>query len=125
MKGREYQEQANRTNDGKSTLRLLEKVENDFIYPEMGELINACLGLPGEVGEVCDMIKKWIFHGSEIDVLHVKKEIGDIMWYVALMCTAFHFDLDDVMETNIEKLKARYPDGFDTMRSNNRSEDDV
>jgi NTP pyrophosphatase (non-canonical NTP hydrolase) len=71
------------------------------------------------------MIKKWVFHEKELDVEHVKKEIGDIYWYIAMMCESFGFDMDEVMQMNIEKLQARYPDGFDTVRANNRSEEDL
>lgn len=51
--------------------------------------INACLGLSGEVGEFNDMIKKWIFHEKEFDEEHAKKEMGDVMWYIAMMCHTF------------------------------------
>lgn len=55
----------------------------------------------------------------------MKKELGDVMWYVAMICHAMGFDLDDVMQTNIDKLKARYPGGFDTYRANHRERGDV
>ena len=71
------------------------------------------------------MIKKWIFHGSTMDEQHLKKEIGDVMWYIAMICESMGWSMDEVMELNIEKLKKRYPDGFDTERANNREENDV
>lgn len=92
---------------------------------DAGGLINGCLGLAGESGETLDMVKKWIFHDSELDKDHLKKELGDVMWYVAMICYAMGFDLDDVMQTNIDKLKARYPGGFDTYRANHRERGDV
>ena len=55
----------------------------------------------------------------------MKKELGDIMWYIAMMCHAFRWNLDEIMEMNIDKLKARYPEGFDTDRANNRKNGDV
>lgn len=128
MTGKEYQVLANVTNDGKSTERLMGEmnVSECFCFPnDFGGVINACLGLSGEVGEFNDMIKKWIFHEKELDVDHAKKELGDIMWYIALMCKSFGWNLDEIMQINIDKLKARYPDGFDVEKANNRKEGDI
>lgn len=122
MTGNEYKEAAMRTYDGKSNLKLFEEIVKD---DSTGVIINACLGLSGEVGEFNDMIKKWIFHESELDELHAKKELGDILWYVALMCEAFGWDFDEIFTRNILKLKKRYPDGFDKERSEHRAEGDV
>ena len=71
------------------------------------------------------MIKKWIFHEKELDEDHAKKELGDVMWYVAMICESFGWSLDEIMQMNIDKLKKRYPEGFDTERANNRKSDDV
>ena len=129
MNGIEYQSLAMRTNDGKATTRLLDKTLSDITknisQKDTGTILNACLGLSGEVGEFNDMIKKWIFHEKELDEEHLKKECGDIMWYIAMMCHAFGWDLDDIMGMNIEKLKSRYPEGFDIKRANNREANDV
>ena len=129
MNGKEYQNLAMRTNDGKATNRLLNMTLSDTtengIGEDTGAVLNACLGLSGEVGEFNDMIKKWIFHEKDLDEEHLKKELGDIMWYIAMMCHAFRWDLDEIMEMNIDKLKARYPNGFDTDRANNRKNGDV
>lgn len=125
MTGNEYQKLAMRTNDGESTYRLnLSMAEHDFDY-DMGGVIMASLGLSGEVGELNDMIKKWIFHKSDMDITHAKKELGDIMWYVACMAKSFGWSLEEIMQLNIDKLKERYPDGFDTEKANNRRKDDV
>ena len=62
---------------------------------------------------------------EEIDMEHLKKEIGDVCWYVAMLCEAMNFSLDEILQINIEKLKARYPEGFNTDRANNRSAADV
>ena len=129
MNGKEYQNLAMRTNDGNATNRLLNLTLSDTTENGIGEdtgvILNACLGLSGEVGEFNDMIKKWIFHEKDLDEEHLKKELGDIMWYIAMMCHAFRWNLDEIMEMNINKLKARYPGGFDTNRSNNRKNGDV
>ena len=125
MTGNDYQKLAMRTNDGKATERLERSCDVFSDFHDMGGIVNAALGLSGEVGELNDMIKKWIFHNTQLDKEHVKKEIGDVMWYVAMMCESFGFSLDDVMQTNVDKLIARYPDGFDTYRANHRAKDDV
>ena len=129
MNGKEYQNLAMRTNHGKATNRLLNMTLSDTtengIGEDIGTVLNTCLGLSGEVGEFNDMIKKWIFHEKDLDEEHLKKELGDIMWYIAMMCHAFRWGLDEIMEMNINKLKARYPEGFDTDRANNRKNGDV
>ena len=80
----------------------------------------AALGLTGESGEVADHIKKVLFHGHALDVNHVAKELGDILWYLGLACDAIGYSLDDVMQMNVDKLHNRYPNGFDAERSLNR-----
>jgi NTP pyrophosphatase (non-canonical NTP hydrolase) len=128
MTGNEYQQLANVTNDGKSTQRLEDWSYLNTrrkIFPDTGAILNACLGLSGEVGEFNDLIKKAIFHEKPIDIQHAKKELGDILWYVSLMCTGFGWDMNEIMQMNIDKLKARYPDGFDIEKANNRKKGDV
>lgn len=123
MTGKEYQELAMRTNDGKATERLLTAE-----FPKganIGGVLNGCLGLSGEVGEFNDMVKKSIFHEKSLDVEHAKKEIGDVMWYIAMICHSFGWNLDEIMQMNIDKLKARYPDGFSVENSLHRKEGDV
>lgn len=125
MTGNEYQKLAMRTNDGESTYRIcLSFAKHEDCY-DMGGVVMATLGLSGEVGELNDMIKKWIFHDSKMDITHAKKELGDIMWYVACMAQSFGWELDEIMSMNIEKLRKRYPDGFDVARSNAREKGDV
>jgi len=82
--------------------------------------LNGALGLTGEAGEVADQIKKWKFQGHDIDYTHMKEELGDVMWYIALLATALDTNLESIMEMNIDKLKARFPDGFDVDKSVNR-----
>lgn len=132
MQGREYVELAMRTNDGKASIRVYDMLmakDSDYTrqmpVEDVGGVLNACLGLAGEVGETLDMIKKWVFHEKELDVEHLKKELGDIMWYMAMMCCSFDFDLDEILQMNVDKLKARYPEGFDPVRANHRAEGDV
>lgn len=98
MQGAEYQALM-RTNDKKSTDRLMNKIN--------------------------DMLKKWIFHEKQLDIDHAKKEAGDICWYLAMLCESFGWNLDEIMQINIDKLKARYPEGFDTYRANHRQAGDI
>ena len=84
-------------------------------------VIHSALLLGSEAGEVISEVKRFFAYGKELDTSHIKEELGDIMWGVALMCHALGFDLEDVMRTNIAKLEARYPDlKFDAERSLNR-----
>ena len=88
-------------------------------------LLNSALGLCGESGEVADLVKKHRFQGHDIDIEHIAKELGDVAWYLAVGAYAIGLDLESIFRMNIEKLKARYPDGFSTDRSLHRSENDV
>lgn len=127
MTGNEYQGLAMRTNDGRHHERLEQTIT--LAFPRYGidvsELLNACLGLSGETGELLDMVKKWIFHYKPLEEEHAKKELGDVMWYVAMFCKAMNWNLDEILQMNVDKLKARYPEGFDTNLSNHRKEGDV
>lgn len=88
-------------------------------------LLNGVLGLAGESGEVCDLVKKWWAQGHEIDLAHIAKELGDICWYIAETATAIGYDLDTIMQMNVDKLKARYPQGFSADCSMHRKEGDL
>lgn len=124
MTGNEYQQLAMRTNDGLNRLRLEDAIANQDDI-SVSQLLNGALGFTGEAGEVSDLIKNGIFHEKDIDLEHLKKELGDCAWYLAMICDACGFTLDDVMQTNIDKLKARYPQGFDAYRANHRQEGDI
>lgn len=88
-------------------------------------LVNAILGICGEGGEAADIMKKHLFQGHELDRMHLASEFGDVLWYIAEGCTGLGMSLGEVMEMNIEKLRKRYPDGFDADRSIHREEDDI
>jgi len=83
-------------------------------------LLNAALGLSGESGEFAEHIKKHFFQGHPIDETYLKKELGDICWYVALAATGMGEEFSQILIDNIVKLTGRYPDGFDESRSLNR-----
>jgi NTP pyrophosphatase (non-canonical NTP hydrolase) len=84
------------------------------------QLANCAMGLAGEAGEVVDILKKVLFQGHKLDRAHLAEEIGDLMWYAANLCNVMGFELEDVCAANIEKLKERFPDGFDEGRSADR-----
>ncbi len=74
--------------------------------------IHMVMGMSTEVGEILDVFKKKLAYNKNIDWINVKEEIGDLMWYVANFCRTNNFDLYKILETNIEKLEARYPEKF-------------
>lgn len=76
------------------------------------DLNNAALGLTGEAGEVAEIIKKHLYQGHELDKESVKKELGDILWYIVLASELMGTTLKEIARLNIEKLQKRYPDGF-------------
>lgn len=86
-------------------------------------LINSVMGLCGESGEAIDIVKKWLMQGHELDKEHLIKELGDVAWYLAEAATALDISLEDVFQGNIDKLKSRYPEGFETKKSLIRTEE--
>jgi NTP pyrophosphatase (non-canonical NTP hydrolase) len=108
MKANEYQALAERT--------LI--ASPDFqITPDQVMLVWNAIGLAGEAGEVAELAKKQIFHQQGLDVEKWKKELGDVLWYVAACCTRLGLSLEDVMQHNVDKLRARYPKGYTPQRS--------
>lgn len=87
-------------------------------------LINSVMGLCGESGEAIDIVKKWMAQGHELDRERLAKELGDIAWYLAEAATALDLSLEEILQANIEKLKKRYPEGFDETRSVQRLQGD-
>lgn len=85
-------------------------------------LQNGVMGLCGEAGEVIDIVKKCMFQGHPLDKKKLALEISDVLWYAAVSAYAIGYPLSEIMEMNIEKLKERFPDGFDKARSINRKE---
>ncbi|EAG7718602.1 nucleotide pyrophosphohydrolase, partial [Listeria monocytogenes] len=75
-------------------------------------LTNYGLGITGEAGEVADLIKKYAFHGHDLDKESLTKELGDVLWYVSQIAKWADISMETVAELNIEKLKRRYPQGF-------------
>lgn len=88
--------------------------------PQRELMIKNAIGLCGEAGETVELIKKHLFHGHPLDKEKLKKEIGDVLWYVAQLAAAAEISLEDVGQANVAKLKARYPEGFTPEASLNR-----
>ena len=106
--------------------RLYELAEQDF---PTQRLLTAAVGMSAEAGEFTEVVKKIVFQGkpvNEDNLFHLKRELGDIMWYVAQACIGLNISINDVLDMNVEKLSARYPEGtFDVHYSENRKEGDV
>ena len=107
------------------TVNEYQKLAMTTLNPELSRkdvLINGVMGLCGESGEAIDIVKKWLAQGHELDREKLAKELGDIAWYLAETATALDLDLEDIFAVNIEKLRKRYPEGFDSNRSIHRAE---
>ena len=109
MTGNEYQRLAARTIGAES--------DND-------KIMHGVFGLCSEAGEVSGLFQKR-YQGHRIDPAHLQKELGDCLWMIAEICTAVGFDLDNVMQLNIDKLMERYPNGFEAEKSLHRKEGDI
>lgn len=88
-------------------------------------LINSVMGLCGESGEAIDIVKKWLMQGHDLDKEHLIKELGDIAWYIEEAATALDVPLETVFQGNLDKLRRRFPNGFDTQASVHRKKDDI
>ena len=91
-------------------------------------LLTSAIGAGSECGEFEEIVKKIVFQGKEYNEdsrFHMKRELGDILWYVANAATALGYTLDEIVEGNIAKLESRYPNGFEVYRSENREEGDL
>lgn len=105
------------------TANAYQKQAMATLNPALGKkdiLINGVMGLCGEAGEAIDLVKKHLHQGHELDRQALKKELGDIAWYLAETAYALDLTLEDIFRGNIDKLKRRYPEGFTTERSINR-----
>lgn len=83
----------------------------------------ATMGLAGETGEVVDLVKKVEFHGKPLDRAALVKELGDVLWYLTALRLFEGITLDEVMTTNVAKLRARFPDGFSHAAANARADE--
>ena len=95
-------------------------LRDDLPYEAMCS--NMCMGLAGEIGEVVDIMKKHIYQGKELDITDVIEEVGDVLWYIANFCNVNNITMDECMESNIKKLRKRFPNGFTTKDANERKD---
>ena len=113
--------------DNEAFIYRLQELEGQGFRSE--RLLTASVGMCAEAGEFTEVVKKIIFQGkpvNEENLFHLKRELGDIMWYVAQACMGLGTSLDEIMEMNVDKLVARYPGGeFDVHYSENRKEGDL
>ena len=109
-------------NDFQKAALRTEKGSRTDEYPR---LLNGLMGLCGEAGEALDELKKHLFQDHWLDKEHIAKELGDVAWYLAVSADALGYDLETIFQMNVDKLRARYPDGFEAERSINRKEGDV
>ena len=110
------------------TVNEYQKLAMTTLNPKLNKknvLINSVMGLCGESGEAIDIVKKWMAQGHDLDRQHLAKELGDIAWYLAEASTALDVPLEDIFRANIEKLKKRYPEGFETEKSLVRLDGDL
>lgn len=102
------------------TINEYQQLAMRTLNPELNKkdvLINGVMGLCGESGEAIDIVKKWLAQGHELDKEHLAKELGDIAWYLAETAYALGISLESILQGNIDKLRKRFPEGFDTARS--------
>ena len=115
--------------ESNNTRKLTYKLEELDHKVNIALLMTGSIGLASEGGEFSEIVKKCVFQGKPLDadtIFHMKRELGDIMWYWVNACRALDLDPNDVVEENVNKLKARYPGGeFDVHYSENRQEGDL
>ena len=110
------------------TVNEYQKLAMTTLNPELSKkdvLINGVMGLCGESGEAIDIVKKWLAQGHTLDTEKLAKELGDIAWYLAEAATALDIPLETILQANIDKLKKRYPEGFEAKRSMVRLQGDL
>lgn len=108
MNNREYIEQATTT-------------ESHFFDCPPPRLLHSSMGLVTEAAELMDILKTYSFYGRELDLVHIIEELGDIFWYLAIICNELDTPFEEIMEKNIDKLKARYPEKFEQTKAIHRN----
>lgn len=113
--------------DHEAFVYRIEELEGEKFPAE--RLLTASVGMCAEAGEFTEIVKKIVFQGKPVNdenLFHMKRELGDIMWYVAQACMGLNTSIDEIIEMNVEKLEKRYPGGsFDVHYSENRKEGDL
>lgn len=125
MDNKTYQKSALRTN-GPDNQGVAKRLEGEGLsgkntHCRFHDLLHASMGLVTEAGEFQDMLKKHLYYGRDLDVVNLKEEVGDLLWYCAIALEALGTDFESVMQTNIEKLKSRFPEKFTEEAAINRN----
>lgn len=118
---------SNESKDLDAFMRKVHAIDTDTMF-NIPLLLTAIVGMSSEMGEFSEIVKKIIFQGKPLTAdehYHMKRELGDICWYLANACTALGYSFDDVLKENINKLEKRYPNGFEVARSENRAAGDI
>ena len=116
------------SSDQSVLLLKLEELHNNNLNVKIPELLTAAFGLTAEAGEYTEVVKKILFQGkplNEDNIFHMKRELGDICYYLAVACTALNTSLEEILVMNVEKLSARYPAGFEIIKSEIRKDGDI
>ena len=129
------------SNTSKDTSKMCERLDylrgnysmkgNEVLEQEvdMARLMTALIGMMAESGEFAEVVKKKVFQAdskfSNDEIFHMKRELGDVLWYWVQGCKALGFTPDEVMDENIRKLEKRYPNGFEVVRSEVREQGDI
>ena len=131
MKLNEYREFVSEetSQESKNLTQLERKLQELDHKCNISTLLTASIGLSSEGGEFSEIVKKCVFQGKNLDddtIFHLKRELGDILWYWVNACSALDLDPQDVLEENVRKLEKRYPGGaFDAWFSENRKQGDL
>lgn len=125
MNANHYQREALRTDPLHGQLIKEYTIFDPERFTATCRLMQGLMGLCGESGEALDILKKVIFQGHELDRQHLASELGDVAWYLAVSADALGFSLNEIFRMNIEKLRKRYPEGFDSERSKEREPGDL
>ena len=104
-------------------IREFQRVSTRTLNKELSkekQVSNMIFGANGELGEVTDILKKHLYQGHRINKQHLAEEIGDTLFYIVNLCTLYNLDVEDILQANVDKLKKRFPNGFESNRSINR-----
>ena len=128
------------SNASKNTTKLLDRIdslrgntwtqgENSGEDMQVARLMTSVIGMMAESGEFAEVVKKKIFQAdtkfTNDEIFHMKRELGDVLWYWVQGCIALGFTPEEVMQENIKKLEKRYPNGFEVVRSEQREQGDI
>lgn len=116
MTNNEYIQNALKTNTP-NYKDIKKRFDSDYMI----DVLHSAIGLSSEAGELLDAVKKHLYYGKALDVVNLKEELGDALWFISILLNRLEISFEEVMEKNIEKLKARYGDKFSEEKAINRN----